>query len=147
MEEIKQMLHEGEHSLVLKTSSEEILTFDGRGVSDLLQLFDKSSDLLVGAELADKVVGKAAASLMILGKIKAVHADTISEPALQLFASAAPMVDVTYYNKVEYIINRTKTGWCPMELACKNAVTPKECLERIKEKLAELSNKQKEKSF
>ncbi len=140
MEEIKRILHEGEkgHSLVVKTVSDEVFSFDGRGISDLMRLLNTSPDILEGAMLADKVVGKAAAALMILGGIKAVYADTISEPALQLFASVAPGIEVTYENKVEYIINRTKTGWCPMELACKDAKTPAECLERIKAKFAEL---------
>jgi len=141
MEHIKQKLHEGGRSLVLKAAANEIFAYDGRGISDLLQLLDKSPNRLSGAEVADKVVGKAAASLMILGGIKAVYADTISEPALQLFASAAPKIDVTYNNKVEYIINRAKTGWCPMELACKDAKTPEECLQNIKAKLAELKAK------
>lgn len=142
MEHIKQKLHEGRHSLVLKATTSEIFTYEGRGVSDLLQLLDKAPSILASALLADKVVGKAAAALMILGKVKAVYADIISEPALQLFASAAPMIDVTYNNKVEYIINRTKTGWCPMELACKDAQTPEECLQNIKAKLTELSKRQ-----
>ena len=144
MEEIKRILHEGKHSLVVKTAKDgDILTFDGRGISDLLHILQgKSPDILNSAELADKVVGKAAAALMILGDIKAIYADTISKPALQLFSSAAPRIKVTYYNKVEYIVNRTQTGWCPMESACKDATTPTECLERIKAKLAELSNKQ-----
>ena len=142
MEDIKKILHEGGkgHSLVVNTDTDEILIFDGRGISDLMRLLNTSPDTLKGAMLADKVVGKAAASLMILGGIKAVYADTISELALQLFASAAPKIDVTYYNKVEYIINRTQTGWCPMEWACKEATTPEECLVRIKDKLEELNN-------
>ena len=150
MEEIKKILHEGEkgHSLVVKTISDEIFSFDGRGISDLMRLLNTSPDTLKGAMLADKVVGKAAAALMILGGIKAIHADTISEPALQLFASSATdlqakglrPIDVTYNNKVEYIINQAKTGWCPMELATKDAATPKECLARIKAKLQELHN-------
>ena len=138
MENIKKMLHEGNHSLVIRSHAGEIFSFDGQGISDLIQLLYQSPTILDGAELADKVVGKAAAALMILGGINAIFADTISEPALQLFASAAPEVDVTYNNKVEHIINRTQTGWCPMELACKEAKTPKECLGNIKAKLEEL---------
>ena len=145
MIEIRKILHEGEkgHSLVIKTASDEIFSFDGRGISDLMQLLNFSPDMLEGAILADKVVGKAAAALMILGGIKSIYADTISEPALQLFASAAPEIDITYYNKVEYIINRTQTGWCPMELACKEVATPEECLEKIKTKLIELQQNKK----
>ncbi len=137
MEQIKKMLREGNHSLVIKTNDEEFFAFDGRGISDLLQLQQKAPSLLVGAELADKVVGKAAAALMILGGIKAVFADTISLPALQLFASAAPEIEVSYASKVEYIANRTQTGWCPMELTCKDAQTPEECLENVKSFLKE----------
>lgn len=137
------MLYEGKHSLVLKTDTDEIFTFDGRGISDLMQLLSNSPDMLNGAELGDKVVGKAAAALMILGNIKAVYADTISEPALQLFDSVTSEIDVNFHHHVEYITNRTQTGWCPMELACKEAKTPQECLEKIKAKLIEL----KEKSF
>ena len=132
------MLHEENHSLVIRTNAGEIFSFDGRGISHLMQLLHQSPTILDRAELADKVVGKAAAALMILGGIKAVFADTISDPALQLFASTAPDVNVTYNNKVEHIINRTQTGWCPMELACKDAKTPKECLGSIKAKLEEL---------
>lgn len=140
MEDIKNKLHEGNCSLVVKANTSETFVFSDRGIRDLMQLLqDKASHLLSGAELADKVVGKAAAALMILGGVKAVYADVISQPALQLFASAAPEIRVTYLDKVEYIINRAHTGWCPMELACKDAHTPEECLENIKIKLIELS--------
>ena len=137
MEKIKKMLHEGNHSLVIRTDIDEIFAFDGRGISDLLQLLHVSPDLLAGAVVADKVVGKAAAALMIMGGIKAVFADIVSLPALQLFASAAPEIEVSYGNKVEYIVNRHHAGWCPMELACKDARTPEECLENINSFLKE----------
>ncbi len=144
MEQIKKMLHEGKHSLAIRTKEGETFVFDGPGISDLLRLLQEqeSSDVLAEAEVADKVVGKAAAALMIMGGVKAVFADTISLPALELFASAAPDVEVTYDIKVEYIVNRTQTGWCPMELATKEAKTPEECLVNIKAQLAELRKKQ-----
>lgn len=149
MHEIKKILLEGGHSLVIKpmTQSSEAnkdkpLVFDGRGVSDLMRLLSTEPEVLEGAEIADKVVGKAAAALMMLGKVKAVYAETISEAALQLFASATD-VSVSYHEKVDYIINRTQTGWCPMELATRDATTPEECLERIKAKLIELKGNKK----
>ncbi len=142
MEQIKKMLYEGKHSLVIKTKEGKTIAFDGPGVRDLLLLLRESPHFLDEASVADKVVGKAAAALMILGGVKAIFADIISLPAIALFASTASDVDVSYNNKVEYIVNRTQTGWCPMELACKEAKTPEECLEKIKAKLAELSKKQ-----
>ncbi len=132
------------HSLVVRTAAGETFACNGRGIGDLLRLLSRQTGVLAGAELADKVVGKAAASLMIMGRIKAVYADVISSHALQLFASAAPGINVAYANRVEHIANRSNTGWCPMELACKDAATPSECVARIKAKLAELERRKNE---
>lgn len=138
MKDIKQILLKENHSLVVKTATGETFAFDGRGIKDLLQLLRSPAHLLDGAEVADKVVGKAAAALIILGGVKHAYAETISQPALRLLASSAPQTTVTYGDKVEHIVNRTQTGWCPMELACKDADTPEECLARIQAKLQEL---------
>lgn len=143
MEELMTTLHKEGHSLVVRTATGHTMAFDGRGIGDLMQLLDQRPDVLEGAELADKVVGKAAASLMIKGRIKAVCADIISEHALMLFASAAPGIGVAYANRVEHIANRANTDWCPMELACIDASTPDECVARIDAKLAELAKTKK----
>ena len=34
---------------------------------------------------------------------------------------------------VPHIINRTKTGWCPLETCCRYCLTPQDCLVRIEE--------------
>ena len=41
-----------------------------------------------GAQIADKVIGKAAAVLMVLGRVQEVYTDIISEPALVLLRRA-----------------------------------------------------------
>ena len=138
--ELIDLLRNGNHSLVIHRDTTSV--YDTRGIATLLQIIDKDSNELSGATVVDKVVGKAAAALMVLGKVKAVYAETISEAALQLFASATD-VSVSYHKKVDYIINRTQTGWCPMELATRDATTPEECLERIKAKLIELKGNKK----
>ena len=68
LEDIIRLLHEGKHSLVV--SNGEVRTFDRRGVADLYALLREDSDFLKGASVADKVVGKAAAALMILGALR-----------------------------------------------------------------------------
>lgn len=138
MNQLISLLHSGNHSLVVGTADGNTLTFDGRGVSDLLRLLDTEPQTLRGAALADKVVGKAAAALMIVGRISEVHADMISEQALQLFNVNAPETAVGYDKLVPHIINRQQTGWCPMELACRDCRTAEECVMKIKEKLSEL---------
>lgn len=129
LEDIIRLLHEGKHSLVV--SNGEVRTFDRRGVADLYALLREDSDFLKGASVADKVVGKAAAALMILGEVGELHADVVSRPALDLFADSG--VRVSYGTAVPHIINRTKTGWCPLETCCRYCLTPQDCLVRIEE--------------
>lgn len=127
MNDLILLLHEGQHTLVV--SNGETCTFNRRGVTDLFYLMQDDPDFLCGASLADKVVGKAAAALMVLGKIKEVHADVISEPGLALLKQAN--IPVSYGEVVPHIINRTKTGWCPLERLCHDCQTPQECYRQI----------------
>lgn len=138
MNQLTSILRSGNHALVVRTVNGNVLTFDGRGVSDLLRLLDTEPHVLHGAAIADKVVGKAAAALMIVGQVSELYADTISEQALRLFKNAAPDITVGYDEAVPHIINRQQTGWCPMELACRDCQTAEECIIKIKEKLSEL---------
>ena len=115
MENIIDMLHKGEFSCVMK-NREEIRTFTQRGVADLYDLYQTEPAFMKFVSIADKVIGKGAAALMVLGGFKAVYADIISSPALALLREAG--VEVTFAREVPHIINRNKTGRCPLETAC-----------------------------
>ena len=127
MEDLIQLLHEGGHSLVVANG--EVCTFNGRGVIDLYHLMEEDSGFLSGASVADKVVGKAAAALMALAKVKEVYADVVSQPALDLLSRTD--VKISYGISVPHIINRTATGWCPLETRCFDCATPEECFHQI----------------
>ncbi len=115
MEKIIDLLHSGGYSCVIGNGT-EIRTFTQRGVADLYDLFQQEPSFMEGACIADKVIGKAAAGLMVLGGIRRVYADVISQPALTLLHDAN--VEVTYIRLVPFIENRDKSGWCPLETAC-----------------------------
>lgn len=130
MDELIHLLHEGGYSLVLQKDG-KIHTFSERGVADLYRLRSENPELLQGASLADKVVGKGAAALMVLGGVAELYADVISEPALSLLAGST--VRVSYEEKVPLIRNRARTGFCPLETLCKEAETAVQCLPLIDE--------------
>lgn len=92
-------------------SKEGELTFNERGVKTLLTL----QSALSGASVADKVVGKAAAMLLVRGGAAEIYAEVISEPALEVFEEH--VVYCAYNTLVPNIINRAKDGLCPMEQA------------------------------
>lgn len=95
----------------------------------MYRLLNEEPSFLAGSIIADKVVGTAAASLMVLGGVRLLFAETISKPALEL-ANAGGMA-VEYDTVVPHIINRSNTDWCPLEKLCFDADTATECLERI----------------
>lgn len=128
------LLKNGHHAIVIDNGT--ITTYDAKGIATLLQMVNQDTSPLKGATVVDKVVGKAAAALMILGGVTRLHALLISEGALSLLS--ATDIKVSYDQQVPYIINRTKTDWCPMEQACQHSLTPEDCLKQIKNKITQL---------
>ena len=58
-------------------NNHEIRLFHERGVKDIYRLLKEAPDFLTGSFIADKVIGKAAAALMILGGVKEVFAGVL----------------------------------------------------------------------
>ncbi len=135
--DLVQILHSGGHSLVV--CSREIYTYDGRGISDLYRLLNDGENLLAGASVADKVVGKGAAALMILGGVDELYADVISDAAVALLSDSD--VKVTYDVRVPHIINRNGDGYCPVEVLCSECTTAAECLPLITEFITNILQK------
>lgn len=139
MEELISMLHTGGYSCVI-ANGEKIRTFTQRGVADLYDLLTMEPEFLKGAIIADKVVGKGAAALMILGEIKELYTDVISTKALDLFQKSEVKVDFT--QEVPFIWNRNHTGWCPVETMCSEENSAENILPLIRDFLERMrSNK------
>lgn len=128
IDELVHRLHEGGHTLVVANGT-EIRTFDRRGVADLYRLLREEHGFLHGSVVADKIVGKAAAALMLLGGVRELHTDIISRKALELLRGSN--LRYTYDVEVPHVINRTQDGWCPLESRCRDCRTPEECLAQI----------------
>ena len=100
-----------------------------RGVADLYELLTSSPGKLRGALVADKIVGKGAAALMVIGGVSQVYAGVISDPALEMLHTGG--VTVICGKRVPNIINREGTGICPVETLCLGCRTADECLPLI----------------
>ena len=86
IEKIIKVLHEKKLSCVILKSDGSIVHCRRRGVIDLYELLCSSPETLNGAVIADKVVGRGAAALMVLGQIKrlyTLHCNCSGRPALQ----------------------------------------------------------------
>lgn len=130
MDALITLLHEGTYSCVIRNGA-EVRTFHKRGVADLFFLLDNEPEFLDGSFVADKVVGKGAAALMILGRVKHVYTDVISTPALDLFKTYG--VEVSFSEVTDRIVNRTKDGLCPVESLCLDLDSPADMLNEIRQ--------------
>lgn len=131
MERLKELLHRHGHSLALCRACGVVTAYNGRGVSDLLCLLTEYPELLRGSLVADKVVGKGAAALMAAGGVREVYADLMSQPALELLHTYN--ITATYGTLAPHILNRAKSGLCPVETLCAPCQTAEECVPLIRQ--------------
>ena len=131
MKQLLDILHNEGLTLVIKSSRGEISRFTQRGVKDLLTLVQDRPEVLKDALVADKAVGKAAAACMVVGGIKRVHADVMSEPALALLQDHGIIAE--YGQLVNHIINRSGTDWCPMEKLSRDENDPASIVTKIQD--------------
>ena len=130
MEKLIECLHAKGCSCVV-CKNEKMRCFSGKGIRDLLDMSAEGNDLLLGAEVADKVVGKAAASLLVCGGVAEVYADLMSEGALSMLRSNN--VRSSYAQLVPYIKRRDMMGMCPMEQLTLDAPDARTAVCRIRD--------------
>ena len=129
----EQMLNQlNANSLSLLVRNHGLTTqHENRGVQDLLTLIQSDPKRLKGAVVADKIIGKAAAALMIAGGVKEVHTNIICTPARELFENAGVVVKAR--EEVPMILNRDQTGQCPIDSRLNEAATVEECVAILQE--------------
>lgn len=92
----------------------QVIERNERGVIALLDLLDERKSL-AGFAAADKVVGKAAASLYVLLGVTSVYGETMSKAGKTMLESHG--IECCCSELVEQMMNRDRTGICPMEAA------------------------------
>ena len=115
------------HSLLVYKDG-QISYQDEHGIKPLLIQIKKKG--LKDAIVVDKLVGKAAALLMVYGGVKQVHTNIIAKDAMIVFEKYN--IKYSANEIVEYIQNRTKDGLCPMEEKVKNIDKPKKAYKIFK---------------
>lgn len=137
LENCKQKLVDGGHTCVAQSET-ELRTDDRRGILPLMQWLS-GGEFLRGAVVADKVIGKAAAFLLVLGGVREVFAGVISVPAAEVLENAG--ISYTFEKKVQNIENRRHDGICPMESAVLKTEDPQEAFLILEKKCAEFQEK------
>ena len=136
MNALKDILHSQNCSLVVRSQDGEVTAYNKKGVRDLVWLLDNEPEKLRGAMIADKVVGKAAAGLMVQGGVGEVYADVMSRLALPLFNEAG--IPYSYGELVERIVIPEGDDRCPLEKIVSEATTAQEVETMLRQHFAEM---------
>ena len=124
-----ELLNSGDYTCVV-CRDDIVYTTNQRGVAPLLTWLDNGTNL-EGFSAADRVVGRGAAFLSCLLKVRAVYARVMSHPAAQVLQNHGILAEAENY--VEGIINRSGTGPCPFEAAVLEIRDPQEALTAIRD--------------
>lgn len=106
-----------------------------KGIAPVMELLAEQPGLLRGAAAADRVIGKAAAFLLLYGGVSAVYGGIMSEHAARVLEEAG--LPFSYGRLVPFIINRKKDGMCPMENAVLEETEPERAYGILRRKTEE----------
>ena len=127
---LKDILLEKNCSIV---ASNGYVSFDS-GIKPLIDKLEEDIYYFKGLEVADKIVGKAAAMLFALSGVKKVYAHVLSEAGEKILKENN--IEYEYGQLVNYIINRKGDGMCPMEMTVKDIDDINEAFLALKNKIA-----------
>jgi hypothetical protein len=126
----KRLSEEESLTLTMAKNGEIIFETYSHGISGFLEAVEKLGDMLNGASVADKVVGKAIALLCVYAKVKVVYAATLSKGAKAFFEKHG--VYHEWDELVENILDYKKAGICPFEKLATEISNPNEAYKRLK---------------
>lgn len=127
IEEIKEILNKKDASLVVAYQDGTIKEYYNNRIIDLVSILKENEEALKGSIIADKVIGKVAASIMAVAGVKEIYAKTLSKIAIPVLENAK--IQYSYGILVDYIKNNAKTGMCPMENRYQNEMNIKKIYE------------------
>jgi len=107
-----------------------LLISEKRGILPMIEWLEEDPECLRGASVADKIVGRAAAMLMVYGGVCEVYASVISNGALDLLKENG--IECRFSNTTIAISNRRGDGICPMEKAVAPIKEPQKAYETLK---------------
>ena len=131
-----EILHREQVSCVILDGKGEAYCSCEIGIKPLMVRLRKDKKAFAECAVADKVVGKAAALMAVLGGADSVFGEVLSIPAENVLRQYG--VYYEYAEKVPYIENRSHTGKCPMEAAVARVDSPEEAFEILEQTIQKL---------
>ena len=129
--EMTSLVAKGEASCVAARDGVIVGKASGKGIAPALQLLGEGK--LAHALVVDRIVGRAAAAICVVGKAKKVHALLMGADARTLLKAHG--VEASADKTVPKILNRDLTDSCPMEQTVDGIDDPAEMVKALKSRL------------
>ena len=113
LEEVKNILYQKDASLVVCYPNGMIKEYYQNRIKDIKSILEEDKFALKDAIIADKVIGKVAASILTVSGVIEIYAEVISEIAIPVLEENK--IKYQFNQKVPFIKNQDDTGMCPME--------------------------------
>lgn len=135
-EKAKRMIRNWQASCVIIKNNKIIHTASGQGIAPLISVYESNPDFLKDAFVVDKVIGKAAAIILILGGAKKVYGEFMSTAACDYLSARDCEID--YGERISVISNRSGDGICPLENSVLDTEDPETGYRLLKETISQL---------
>ena len=136
--EALKLINQGKSSCVIIRGCSIIHTADGRGVSPLLKAYANEPEILLNAFVVDKIIGKAAAMILVLGRVSRVYGLIMSAAGREYLERHG--ITAEFGRCVDVIKNRELNGTCPIEKSVIDIDDPREGLTAMNAAIKELMN-------
>ena len=131
--EVAERVRRDEVSVVVAKYGVIRATNKGRGLKPLLELLDQGK--LKDGLVVDKIIGRAAAAILVSGRARKVYSLVMSEGGKKFLEDHG--IEAVAEKVIPVIINRKKTGQCPMENRVKDMTEPRQMVEACRKPVDE----------
>jgi len=126
----KQRLSQKNLSLVITKNSGVLFETKSHGISGLLKAIKQLQNNMAGSSVADRIVGRAAALLLIYSGVVAVFAVTASDGGIEVLKNNHVFHE--FRRRVPYILDSKRMDVCPFEKLVAKFSEPKEAYDELK---------------
>lgn len=117
-EEIIRRIEEEEASVIVMSEDGRTASATGHTILPLVELIEREPEMFRGGFVADKVIGKGAASLLVCAGAGSVYASLMSDAGLKTLRENG--IEASWKTLTSLILNNRGDGSCPVEALVKD---------------------------
>jgi len=126
----KQKLIQKNLNLVIAKNGIVLFETESHGINGLLKAIKQLQDNMAGSSVADRIVGRAAALLLVYSDVVAVFAVTASDSGIEVLENNH--VFHKFERRVPRILDSKRVDVCPFERLVAKFSDPREAYEELK---------------